>query len=63
VTIFGHDLLDVAGCFTFGKFREDVMGLGNWIAPVQAGSGRWEEATPSFAKASGSDVVLCGFTR
>jgi hypothetical protein len=37
VTIFGHDLLDLAGCLTFGKFRKKVIGRENQIATVQAG--------------------------
>jgi hypothetical protein len=38
VTIFGHYLLDAAGCLTFGKYRKDVIGRGNRIAAM---TGRW----------------------
>jgi hypothetical protein len=38
VTIFGHGLLDAAGCLTFGKFRENVIGRGNLTAALPA---RW----------------------
>jgi hypothetical protein len=38
VTIFGHGHLDAAGCLTFGKFRENVIGRGNLTAALPA---RW----------------------
>jgi hypothetical protein len=54
VTIFGQDLLDAAGCLTFGKSRKNVVRRGNQSVPVQvreSGSARQQAPRVGVLKA------------